>query len=74
MSVTVCRRRLLAKKEKQAKVSFTYARLWQQKRSQVYHVPVPTDAVLRIVRWLRELGVEERLSWRTTLSCKDGGG
>ena len=31
----------MSKKEKQAKVSFTYDRLWEQKLSQVYHLLVP---------------------------------
>jgi len=33
----------MAKKEKQAKVSFTYDRLWEQKLSQVYHLLVPAN-------------------------------
>ena len=32
---------VMAKKEKQAKVSYTYDRLWEQKLSQVYHLLVP---------------------------------
>ncbi len=33
----------MAKKEKQAKVSYTYNRLWEQKLSQVYHLLVPVN-------------------------------
>lgn len=33
----------MAKKEKQAKVSYTYDRLWEQKLSQVYHLLVPAN-------------------------------
>jgi hypothetical protein len=33
----------MAKKEKQAKVSYTYDRLWEQKLSQVYYLLVPAS-------------------------------
>lgn len=33
----------MAKKEKQAKVSYTYDRLWEQKLSQVYYLLVPVS-------------------------------
>lgn len=33
----------MPKKEKEAKVSFTYDRLWEQKLSQVYHLLVPAN-------------------------------
>ncbi|MGI8635444.1 MAG: hypothetical protein ACR2KZ_08580 [Segetibacter sp.] len=33
----------MAKKERQAKISFSYHRMWEQKLSQVYHLLVPTD-------------------------------
>lgn len=33
----------MAKKEKQAKVSYTYDRLWEQKLTQVYHLLVPVN-------------------------------
>ena len=36
----------MAKKEKQAKVSFTYNRLWEQKLSQVYHLLVPVNSTV----------------------------
>jgi hypothetical protein len=35
----------MAKKEKQAKVSYTYDRLWEQKLSQVYHLLVPSNNI-----------------------------
>jgi hypothetical protein len=35
----------MAKKEKQAKVSYTYDRLWEQKLSQVYHLLVPPNNI-----------------------------
>ncbi len=34
----------MAKKEKQAKVSFTYDRLWEQKLSQAFHLLVPVNS------------------------------
>jgi hypothetical protein len=33
----------MAKKERQAKISFSYDRMWEQKLSQVYHLLIPTD-------------------------------
>lgn len=36
----------MAKKEKQAKVSYTYDRLWEQKLSQVYHLLVPANNIV----------------------------
>ena len=36
----------MAKKEKQAKVSYTYDRLWEQKLSQVYHLLVPANETI----------------------------
>ncbi len=33
----------MSKKEKQAKVSYTFDRLWEQKLSQVYHLLVPAN-------------------------------
>ena len=35
----------MAKKKKQAKVSYTYDRLWEQKLSQVYHLLVPANNI-----------------------------
>lgn len=36
----------MAKKEKQAKVSYTYDRLWEKKLSQVYHLLVPEQPII----------------------------
>jgi len=33
----------MSKKERQAKMSFSYDRLWEQKLSQVYHLLAPTN-------------------------------
>jgi acetylornithine deacetylase/succinyl-diaminopimelate desuccinylase-like protein len=45
----------MAKKEKQAKVSFTYDRLWEQKLSQVYHLLVPNNPVISTEHSITEL-------------------
>ena len=36
----------MSKKEKQAKVSYTFDRLWEQKLSQVYHLLVPANSIV----------------------------
>jgi hypothetical protein len=33
----------MAKKERQAKISFSYDRMWEQKLSQVYQLLIPTN-------------------------------
>jgi hypothetical protein len=33
----------MAKKERQAKISFSYDRMWEQKLSEVYHLLIPTN-------------------------------
>ncbi len=33
----------MPKKEKQAKISFSFDRMWEQKLSQVYHLLIPTN-------------------------------
>jgi hypothetical protein len=33
----------MSKKERQAKISFSYDRMWEQKLSQVYHLLIPTN-------------------------------
>ncbi len=33
----------MAKKERQAKISFSYDRMWEQKLSQVYHLLIPAN-------------------------------
>ncbi len=36
----------MSKKKKQAKVSYTYDRLWEQKLSQVYHLLIPAGTTV----------------------------
>lgn len=33
----------MVKKERQAKISFSYDRMWEQKLSQVYHLLIPAN-------------------------------
>ncbi len=33
----------MSKKERQAKISFSYDRMWEQKLSQVYHLLIPSN-------------------------------
>ena len=49
----------MAKKEKQAKVSYTYNRLWEQKLSQVYHLLVPVDNTVASTGYPNEITEQE---------------
>ncbi len=50
----------MAKKEKQAKVSYNYDRLWEQKLSQVYHLLVPVNNIVASTEYsINELTEQE---------------
>ena len=52
----------MAKKERQAKVSFTYDRLWEQKLSQAFHLLVPVNSRdISIENSINELTAQDSL-------------
>ena len=50
----------MAKKEKQANVSYNYDRLWEQKLSQVYHLLIPVNHIVASTEYsINELTEQE---------------
>ena len=61
----------MSKKEKQAKVSFTYDRLWEQKLSQVFHLLVPVNSTVDCIEYsINELVEQNSLNENSSHICE----
>jgi hypothetical protein len=61
----------MAKKERQAKISFSYDRLWEQKLSQVYHLLIPANnRIIESIHSIDEL--KEELEYENSSDIYQG--